>query len=151
MRIIYFEEDGNALHKVDYLNEVLNHEVWVTQNFLTLLSWLDCDPGYEHFDALMFDLNIASDTLPILNPDDPYNPSKHHSPSLYLIKYYIQEDCSEFIDDKKIIICSGFFDTFEKMGVDLSMYHKLDKTAEDMIEDLKRILQQIEEEEEGDV
>ena len=70
MRIIYFEDDSSALFKVDYMKEALNHEVWYTQNYLTLLSWLDVNPGADFFDVAMFDLNITAETLPSLDPNE---------------------------------------------------------------------------------
>lgn len=143
MKIIYFEDDPSALFKVDYIKEVLAHDVWHTQNFLELLYWLECDPGAKHFHALMFDLTVPVGNLPDFDQNEPYKHEKHHSPSIYFIEKYISKEWSDFFESKKIIICSAFFQAHRKNGVDFNRYYMLDKKSPTMIDDLKRILDEI--------
>ncbi|MCL2604115.1 MAG: hypothetical protein FWD90_06520 [Defluviitaleaceae bacterium] len=147
MKIIYFEGGDSSLFKLDYMREVLRHEVWQTHNFRKLLSWLDHDPTHKYFDALMFDFNAKSyeKTLPVLKADEPYSRQKHYSPTLYFIDNYINKYCKHFYDDRRIVICSAFFDKIHTLltSEQFAPFRLIDKSSLTLVEDIKRTFEEM--------
>ena len=146
MKILYLEDSGSAMYKVDYLKEIQGHEVWVTNDYRDVMSWLEFEPGEQQFDAIIFDLVMLDETLPYEFIDEQYNKSVHKLPSLFFIRYYVLKKFPHIRD--KIILCSSFFDSLDNYTAeiwdDIGKLKRIDKRAQFLIEKLTSMLKDME-------
>jgi len=146
MKILYLEDSGSAMYLADYIKDTFKHDVWCTSDFRDVMSWLEFDPGADQFGAIMFDLVISDETLLPINPAEPFDADRHKLPSLYFIQHYIKKHFSQL--ESKIILCSAYFDTVDEYPSEIleeiKNYHRLDKRSPHVIEELTRLLLQME-------
>lgn len=142
MRIVLFEDNGSALFVEDWLRDE-KHEVWRTMDFRDIMSWAEFKPGVEAFDAWVFDLNVPADTLKRAEENEPYDESKHHSPSLYFINNYLLKKYSNL--EKKIILFSAYFSQYDRQGWDLGGYLRVDKNSQQVAEEFTVVLETVKE------
>ncbi|GHU58423.1 hypothetical protein AGMMS49975_25000 [Clostridia bacterium] len=148
MKIGYLENDGSSMYKVRYLEEYENHEIWHSDDFRDVMSWLEFDPGADAFGALMFDLVLPSDSLRLIERNAPkYEEKIHYSPSLYFIKEYLLKKFPQMKD--RIILCSAHFKVVEQKGCNLDDYLKMDKNSPHMADELVSMLRELEERHNG--
>ena len=137
MRIVLFEDSGSSLYAEDWLREN-EYDVWRTMDFRDVMSWVEVSPGIDAFDAWFFDLSVSAKTMKRAEKVELYDESKHHSPSLYFINQYLLKRDSEI--KKKIILFSAYFATYDRNNWDLSGFMRVDKTSQQVIDDLYTVL-----------
>ena len=149
MNIIYIEDSGSALYKIDELEEYEGHVVYNSEYLADIGYWLEEKPGASKFGALIFDLVFDNPLrvkgLESLDLSVPYEPSKHPYPSLHVIKHYVLRKFPRF--KGKIILCSAFFDTLEEdpeIKKDLENYELLNKKSPSLNRDLINALRRME-------
>lgn len=68
MNIMILEDDPSAMSVISYLQE-RGYNVWHAQSLLDVAYFLEEDPGLDHFDKLMFDAAVLSESLSFMGKE----------------------------------------------------------------------------------
>lgn len=68
MNIMILEDDPSAMSVIGYLQD-RGYNVWHAQSLLDVAYFLEEDPGLDHFDKLMFDAAVLSESLSFMGKE----------------------------------------------------------------------------------
>ena len=68
MNIMILEDDPSAMSVIEYLQD-RGYNVWHAQSLLDVAYFLEEDPGLDHFNKLMFDAAVLSESLSFMGKE----------------------------------------------------------------------------------
>lgn len=134
MKILFFEDNAQALKMAKLLKDEYKHQVYHTDRYTDVIDWLGDVPGAHAFDALFFDLNVPRISMPeSIRALQPGVPSGWVFINEWLVKEY------PFLKPR-IVLYTAYLDL---IGDDANQYLTADKSDPRLVPHILEILGKI--------